>query len=225
MGLRKRLFAATYDWQMRSADREGLADLRSGVVSRARGRVLEVGSGTGLNLPYYSASVEELTLTEPDASMSRRLRRAVERHGRRATVLRAPAERLPFDDDSFDTVVCTLVLCGVDDQPQSLREIRRVLRPGGELLFLEHVRSADEGHARMQDRFNWLNRLVVMCDCNRPTQRTIEAEGLRIDEITETDFPKAPPFVSPLVHGRATRHTGPGEVDPDHDRVVSRGAR
>jgi ubiquinone/menaquinone biosynthesis C-methylase UbiE len=190
---------------MRSAEREGLADLRSGVVSRATGRVLEVGSGTGLNLPYYSADVEELTLTEPDGSMCTRLRRAVERHGRPATVLRVPAEQLPFDDDSFDTVVCTLVLCGVEDQPQSVREIRRVLRPGGELLFLEHVRSEDARQARMQDRFNWLNRLVVMCDCNRPTRRTIEAEGLRIDELTETDFPKAPPFVNPLVHGRATR--------------------
>ena len=204
MGLRKRIFAATYDWQMGGAERAGLADLRCGVVSRATGRVLEVGSGTGLNLPYYGTDVEHLTLTEPDPSMLKRLQRAVEQYPGSATVLRAPAERLPFDDDSFDTVVCTLVLCGVEDQPQTVREIRRVLRPGGQLLFLEHMRSEDEGHARLQDRFNWLNRALVMCDCNRPTRRTIATEGLRVEEIAETDFPKAPPFINPLVHGRAT---------------------
>jgi len=204
MGLRKRIFAATYDWQMGGAQRAGLADLRSGVVSRATGIVLEVGSGTGLNLPYYGTDVEHLTLTEPDPSMLKRLQQAVEQQPRSVTVLRAPAEQLPFDDDSFDTVVCTLVLCGVEDQPLAVREIRRVLRPGGQLLFLEHMRSEDESHARLQDRFNWLNRAMVMCDCNRPTRLTLASEGLRVEEIAETDFPKAPPFINPLVHGRAT---------------------
>jgi len=204
MGLRKRIFAATYDWQMGGAQRAGLADLRSGVVSRATGIVLEVGSGTGLNLPYYGTDVEHLTLTEPDPSRLKRLQQAVEQQPRSVTVLRAPAEQLPFDDDSFDTVVCTLVLCGVEDQPLAVREIRRVLRPGGQLLFLEHMRSEDESHARLQDRFNWLNRAMVMCDCNRPTRLTLASEGLRVEEIAETDFPKAPPFINPLVHGRAT---------------------
>src|SRR6478735_4223191 len=103
MGLRKRIFAATYDWQMGGAERAGLADLRRAVVSRATGKVLEVGSGTGLNLSYYGTSVEHLTLTEPDPSMFTRLQRAVEQYPGSATVLRAPAERLPFVDDSFDT--------------------------------------------------------------------------------------------------------------------------
>lgn len=204
MGLRKRIFAATYDWQMKGAERAGLSELRSGVVSGATGHVLEVGAGTGLNLPYYGADVEHLTLTEPDPSMFKRLERAVGHYPGAATVLRAPAEQLPFEDHSFDTVVCTLVLCGVDDQPQAVHEIRRVLRPGGQLLFLEHMRSADEGRARVQDRFNWLNRALVLCDCNRPTRQTITAEGLHIEHLTETQFPKAPPFVNPLVHGRAT---------------------
>lgn len=205
MGLRRRIFAATYDWQMGGAERAGLADLRAGVVSPAAGQVLEVGSGTGLNLSHYGGEVEHLTLTEPDPSMVRRLRRAVEHHPGSTTVLRAPAEQLPFNDGAFDTVVCTLVLCGVDDQQQAVREIRRVLRPGGQLLFLEHMRSEDERHARMQDRFNWLNRALVMCDCNRPTRRTIASLGLHVEEIAEVDFPKAPAFINPLVHGRATR--------------------
>ncbi|MGO4603492.1 class I SAM-dependent methyltransferase [Terrabacter sp. 2YAF2] len=219
MGLRKRIFAATYDWQMGGAQRAGLADLRAGVVSRATGLVLEVGAGTGLNLPHYGPDVEHLTLTEPDPSMLKRLQRRVEQQPRSATVLRAPAERLPFDDDSFDTVVCTLVLCGVEDQPLAVREIRRVLRPGGQLLFLEHMRSEDERHARLQDRFNWLNRAMVMCDCNRPTRLTLASEGLRIEEIAETDFPKAPPFINPLVHGRATHPTPVGAENTTQTRA------
>lgn len=207
MGLRTRIFAATYDWQMRGSERAGLAKLRRDVITRAAGRVLEIGAGTGLNLPHYGDAVEHLTLTEPDPSMVRRLMRAADLDPRPATVLRAPAEQLPFDDDSFDTVVSTLVLCGVDDQPQAVREIRRVLRPGGQLLFLEHVRSEDERQARHQDRFNWLNRALVFCDCNRPTRSTLEREGLHIEELTENDFPKAPSFINPLVKGRATSST------------------
>ena len=120
-----------------------------------------------------------------------------------AKILRAPAEDLPFEDDSFDTVVSTLVLCGVDDQVRSLREIKRVLRPGGRLLFLEHVRSDDQALARFQDRMNWLNRIVVDCDCNRPTLTTIEATGFSVSRLERTEMPKAPKFVRPLIVGSA----------------------
>src|SRR5207249_6677845 len=131
-------------------------------------RVLEIGAGTGANLSLYGPAVESLTLTEPERPMLRRLERRARDHASSATVLRAPAEDLPFEDGSFDTVVTTLVLCGVDDQPRALREARRVLRPGGRLLFLEHVRSDDPGVARLQDRMNWLNHSIFGCDCNRP---------------------------------------------------------
>jgi ubiquinone/menaquinone biosynthesis C-methylase UbiE len=96
-----------------------------------------------------------------------------------------------------------LVLCGVDDQPRALREARRVLRPGGRLLFLEHVRSDDPSFARFQDRVNWLNRFVVQCDCNRPTLQTIENEGFVISHLDRASMPKAPKFVRPLVVGTA----------------------
>ena len=95
------------------------------------------------------------------------------------------------------------MLCGVDDQPRALREARRVLRPGGRLLFLEHVRSDDPGLARFQDRMNWLNRLVVGCDCNRPTLSTIEAAGFTVSRLEQTTMPKAPKFVRPLIVGSA----------------------
>ena len=135
--------------------------------------------------------------------MLRRLQRTAREHAPLAQVLRAPAEDLPFEDDSFDTVVSTLVLCGVDDQPRALREAHRVLRPGGRLLFLEHVRSDDPALARLQDRMNWLNRLVVQCDCNRPTLATIEAEGFGLSRLERTMLPKAPTFVRPLIVGAA----------------------
>jgi SAM-dependent methyltransferase len=120
-------------------------------------------------------------------------------------VLRAPAEDLPFDDATFDTVVSTLVLCGVDDQPRAVREISRVLRPGGRLLLLEHLRSRDDAIARYQDRVNWLNRLLVGCDCNRPTLQTLERGGFAVDDITHGEMPTAPAFVRPMIVGAANR--------------------
>jgi SAM-dependent methyltransferase len=122
---------------------------------------------------------------------------------------RAPAEDLPFEDDSFDVVVSTLVLCGVDDQPRAVREIRRVLRPGGRLLFLEHVRAADPKAARKQDRMNWVNRAVVCCDCNRPTLDTIEHAGLQVEDLEHTELPKAPCFARPTVLGTAVSTAAP----------------
>jgi ubiquinone/menaquinone biosynthesis C-methylase UbiE len=120
-----------------------------------------------------------------------------------AKVLRAPAEDLPFEDATFDTVVSALVLCGVDDQARALREVRRVLRPGGRMLFIEHVRSDDPELARFQDRMNWLNRFVVQCDCNRPTLDSIEDQGFTVSKLERTTLPKAPKFVRPLVVGAA----------------------
>jgi ubiquinone/menaquinone biosynthesis C-methylase UbiE len=137
--------------------------------------------------------------------MVRRLEARVRDRGGGAKVLRAPAEDLPFDDDAFDVAVSTLVLCGVDDQPRALRELRRVLRPGGRLLFLEHVRSDDPARARLQDRMNWLKRIVVMCDCNRPTLGTIKQAGFTVTALEHTVLPKAPKFIGPAIMGAATK--------------------
>lgn len=207
MGLRSRLFALTYNRLMAGGERAGLADIRATLLAQASGDVLEVGAGTGLNLPHYPDTVSMLTATEPDASMLRRLQRVASRAAKQVSVLRAPAEDLPFEDATFDTVVATLVLCGVDDQPRAVREIRRVLKPGGRLLFVEHVRSDDAALARRQDRMNWLNRIVVGCDCNRPTLRTIEQGRLTIGDLVRGDLPKSPSFVRPMIVGSATRST------------------
>jgi prepilin-type processing-associated H-X9-DG protein len=203
MGIRTTIFAATYDRMSRGSEDAGMRDLRRGLLADADGRVLEIGGGTGANLAFYDGNVESLVVTEPEQKMLKRLQRKAREQAPLAKVLRAPAEDLPFEDGAFDTVVSTLVLCGVDDQPRALREARRVLRPGGRLLFIEHVRSDDPELARFQDRMNWLNRLVVQCDCNRPTLTSIEAEGFDVTRIEHTSMPKAPKFVRPLIVGTA----------------------
>jgi len=205
MSLRASLFAMTYDRQIAKAEEAGLRAMRQRLLADAVGQVLEIGAGTGANLSCYGPEVESLTVTEPQVSMVRRLERKVSDRGAAAKVLRAPAEDLPFNDDAFDAAVSTLVLCGVDDQPRALRELRRVLRPGGRLLFLEHVRSDDPARARLQDRMNWLNRMLVMCDCNRSTLSTIEQVGFTVTSLEHTALPKAPKFVSPAIMGVATK--------------------
>lgn len=204
MGLRKSLFAATYDRLSRGSEEAGLRALRQDLLAGATGRVLEIGAGTGANLGLYNGTIEGLVVTEPESPMLRRLQKAAHEHMLLADVVQAPAEQLPFGSGSFDTVVSTLVLCGVDDQVQALQEAHRVLKPGGQLLFLEHVRSDDPSLARFQDRMNWLNRLVVQCDCNRSTLATIEAEGFTVSKLQRTELPKAPRFVRPLIVGSAS---------------------
>jgi ubiquinone/menaquinone biosynthesis C-methylase UbiE len=208
MSLRSKLFALTYDRQIASAEDAGLHAMRERLLAGASGDVIEIGGGTGLNLPCYGPDVRSLTITEPEPAMMRRLERSARAHRPSATVVRAPAEDLPFNDHAFDVAVSTLVLCGVDDQPRALRELRRVLRPGGRLLFIEHVRSADPAWARLQDRMNWLNRLVVCCDCNRPTLDSIRQAGFTVTGVEHTELPKAPKFVRPAIAGSATAPAG-----------------
>jgi ubiquinone/menaquinone biosynthesis C-methylase UbiE len=203
MSLRKALFAVTYDRLSCKSEEAGLADMREALLADACGRVLEIGGGTGANLRFYGEDVDSLVVTEPEPAMLRRLRQKAREQAPLAEVVGAPAENLPFEDSSFDTVVSTLVLCGVDDQARALGEARRVLRPGGRLLFLEHVRSDDPALARFQDRVNWLNRLVVGCDCNRRTLAAIEASGFTVPRLEHTTLPKAPKFTRPLIVGVA----------------------
>jgi ubiquinone/menaquinone biosynthesis C-methylase UbiE len=204
MGLRSRFFASTYDRFSKGTEEGGLAEMRRNLIAGASGDVLEIGGGTGANLSYYGAGVESVTVTEPEPPMLKRLERKAREQNSQATVLRAPAEDLPFEDASFDTVVSTLVLCGVDDQPRAVRELRRVLKPGGRLIFIEHVRSDDPSVAKMQNRMNPVNRFFVCCDCNRPTLDTIRAAGFEVTDLEQTELPKAPPFVRPLIIGTAT---------------------
>lgn len=204
MSIRRRFFAMTYDLQMARVEKAGLRALRRSLLAAAGGHVLEIGGGTGANLAIYGPGVDSLTVTEPELPMVRRLERKASDQGSLAKILRAPAEDLPFDDDIFDVAVSTLVLCGVSDQPRALRQIRRVLRPGGQLLFIEHVRSGDARLARRQDRMNPVSRFLVCCDCNRPTLTSIQEAGFTVTQVEHLTWEKVPSFVSPLIIGTAT---------------------
>jgi ubiquinone/menaquinone biosynthesis C-methylase UbiE len=196
-----RMFALGYDRFLAQSEQAGLSEMRRELLSQASGRCLEVGVGTGLNLKHWPSDVEELVLSEPDPHMVSQLRTKLDRPAR---VVEAPAERLPFDDDFFDTVALTLVLCTVSDPQASLREIARVLKPEGRLLFLEHVRAEDPGLARWQDRLHtpwkWFGD---GCHCNRDTLRTIESSPLELERIDRGRIPKALPLVRPMVRGSA----------------------
>ena len=206
MGLWARFVAAGYDTFMQGTEKAGLADRRQKLLAEARGRVLEIGGGTGANLPYYGPEVEELVITEPEEPMARRLEKKLPQFERTVEVLDAPAEQLPFEDGRFDFVVTTLVLCTVDDPDRALQEARRVLKPGGSLLFLEHVRSDDAKLARWQDRLNgFQKRFACGCNCNRATLDTIGKNGFSVADVEHSHFPKGPPYVRPLIVGSAVR--------------------
>ena len=171
-------------------ERRGMAERRRRALSEARGRVLEIGAGTGLNLPHYPA----------------RLERRVREEGRDAEVARAPAEALPFEESSFDAVVSTMVLCTVPEPAAAIAEIRRVLAPGGSLVFVEHVRSDDRRLARWQDRLRgpW-EGFADGCVCNRRTIDDLRESGFDVSVSERGTWRGMPPIVHPLVAGRAVR--------------------
>jgi ubiquinone/menaquinone biosynthesis C-methylase UbiE len=199
-----RAFSAVYDRAFRATEEAGLRRMRGELLAEAAGRVLEVGAGTGANLELYSDAIEELVLAEPDPHMTKRLRARLAESRHPAELVEAPAEHLPFEDASFDTAVVTLVLCTVPDPGAALAEIARVLKPGGRLLFLEHVRAEQPGLARWQDRLEAPWRFLGDgCHCNRDTVATIEASPLTLGDVQREKLPKAVPIVEPLVRGEA----------------------
>jgi ubiquinone/menaquinone biosynthesis C-methylase UbiE len=202
-------FARIYDRMIAGSERAGLAEKRGALLARASGRTLEIGAGTGLDLPHYTDAVTELVLAEPDPHMAARMRERVDQGSfapGRITVIEAPAEELPFDDGSFDTVVSTLVLCTVADPERSLAEAKRILVQDGHLLFLEHVRSHSSRGAWWQDRLErpW-GAIAGGCHPNRATDHTLAGAGLRIEQLDRDAFPKSPPWIRPLISGVARR--------------------
>lgn len=204
MSIWGRVFAATYDRMMARSERAGLAARRDALLAQATGDVLEIGGGTGANLSRYGAGVRSLVVTEPEPPMAQRLEEHIAQRRPDTRLVQASAEALPFEDASFDTAVATLVLCTVADQPQALRELRRVLRPGGRLLFIEHVRAESPKLAKWQDRLLPINvRLGHGCHCNRATLDGIRAAGFDVLEVEHGAIPHAPPHLRPLVAGIA----------------------
>lgn len=199
-----RFTATFYNPSLWLGERLGMARRRRELLAGARGAVLEIGAGTGLNLRHYSGKLEELVLVEPGELMAKQIDLSRAPEGVSARVVSAPAERLPFDDDSFDTVVSTLVLCTVADPARSLAEVARVLRPGGRLLFCEHVGASSGWRRALQRRSArpWA-AFADGCRCDRPTLATIES-ALRVESAEGGKWRGMPAIVKPLVWGSAT---------------------
>lgn len=199
------VMALLYDPFLWTGEIAGMRRRRRRLLARARGRVVEIGAGTGLNIAHYPDQVDELVLAEPDAGMRRKLVRRLDRNGRPAAISGTSAERLPFANDSVDTVVSTLVLCTVEDPERVLREIARVLRPDGQLLFIEHVRARWRPLAHYQDLLaRFWRAFAGGCMCNRATLDLMRGCGFDV-EATEAIWSGMPAIVYPLVLGRATR--------------------
>jgi SAM-dependent methyltransferase len=198
------VFARVYGVLARLAEHGELGDRRRSLASGATGLVLELGAGTGEGFKHYHPPATSVVGVEPDPAM---LRQAAGRaRGARVPIrlLRARGESLPFRDGTFDTAVATLVLCSVDDPGRTLAELRRVLRPTGCLLFLEHVRAGSESLARWQDRLErpW-GAVTGGCHPNRRTLDSIRAAGFEPDQVESFDLKPGIPLVHPHIQGRA----------------------
>jgi ubiquinone/menaquinone biosynthesis C-methylase UbiE len=200
-----RIMALVYDPFLWLGEIAGMRRRRRTLLAGARGRVVEIGAGTGLNIAHYPDGIDELVLYEPEPGMRRRIARRLQRHAGVVRIVDAPAERLPLEDASVDTVVSTLVLCTVDDPEGALREIGRVLRPDGQLLFIEHVRASSRFLAACQDKLlqPW-RRFGGGCRCNRPTAELMRDCGFTV-VADDGVWRGMPAIVHPLIVGRATR--------------------
>jgi ubiquinone/menaquinone biosynthesis C-methylase UbiE len=193
-----------YDLLAGRAERAGLGERRRNLLADLEGDVVEIGSGTGASLPYYERA-SRVVAVEPDTSMAKRLPGRLQEAKVPVEVVSARAQTLPFPDQSFDAAVAAFVLCSVEDQSAVLAEARRILRPGGKLVLLEHVRG--EGRvARWQDRLTPLHRkLAGNCHLNRDTRAAVAAAGFDTAGIERTELPGTHALVRPGVQGVAIR--------------------
>jgi ubiquinone/menaquinone biosynthesis C-methylase UbiE len=201
-----RWFAGFWEWMVRhepAAERRA----RERVAGGARGRVLEIGCGVGANFAHFGDAVSAVVATDPDPFMLSRAHARAEAAPRPVEVHQAPAEHVPFDDASFDTVVTTLTLCTVSDPPAALSELRRVLRPEGELRFYEHVRYDHAFGAFWQDAVTPVWRWIgAGCHPNRDLEAAILAAGFQFSDIRRLKpVPPIPPmaFARPHIIGVA----------------------
>jgi SAM-dependent methyltransferase len=199
-------YARKYDRMIAPAERLGLTRIRCDKLQEAKGSTLEIGAGTGLNLDCYPADLSGLVLVEPDPYMRRRLLRRLNRTQRSAIVSTGTADDLPAADGEFDTVVTSFVLCSVPNMQDALREITRVLVPGGTYLFLEHVESSDRRVASMQKNAPWAYSCIG-CHPDRDISSAIMASELEIEakDINDCEVPGAPEIERPMIFGTARK--------------------
>jgi ubiquinone/menaquinone biosynthesis C-methylase UbiE len=197
-----------YDALNRGLERRGFGERRDRLVAGLEGRVLEIGAGTGLNVPRYGRA-DQVVVVEPDPTYGRRLRSRANAASVPVELVATTAEQLPFADESFDHAVTSLALCSMTDVDVVLGEIRRVLRPGGSLVFLEHVRSPSARRARWQDRFTPLQRRIADgCHLNRDTPAAIERAGFEMTELECFSMPPGHPLIKDAAQGVARKPAG-----------------
>lgn len=204
-----KLMAALYDRFLASSEAHGVGQWRQDLLKHAKGHVLEVGAGTGLNLAYYPADIKELTLNEPDKDMQQKLLTRLKQQPVpfKVSINDATIDALPMPDESIDTIVCTLVLCSVPDPERALKELYRVLKPQGTLLYLEHIAAQNNpSRLRLQRIIEPGWKLVAgNCHLTRHTEATLRSSGFTIEACTHESMRKAMPFLRPTIRGVAIK--------------------
>jgi ubiquinone/menaquinone biosynthesis C-methylase UbiE len=203
--VRHPIFARFFDRLSRLMERE-VGEHRQALLAGLSGRVVEIGAGNGMNFQHYPTSVEEVVALEPEAYLRDKAERVAPGAPVKVSVRDGLADPLPLEDGDFDAAIASLVLCTVPDPGRALRELRRVLKPGGELRFLEHVRSERPRKARLQQRLDrsgiW-PRVAGGCHCARDTVGAIEATGFTIEQVRSLDFGPSWVITNPHVLGVA----------------------
>lgn len=202
------LFSQLYDNIMRDVEEKGLRDWRQLLLKNISGDVLEIGCGTGANLEFYPDTVKRLVLSEPNIYMQQKLRSKISLNKQsHIEILNAKAENLLLADASFDVVVCTLVLCSVNNLEKSLVEIHRILRPQGQLIFIEHVAAVNNlKRYQWQRRFEFLWKCIAAgCHLTRRTEDAIIKAGFKMIELSHQSMRGVPPIVRPSIRGVAMK--------------------
>jgi ubiquinone/menaquinone biosynthesis C-methylase UbiE len=208
VGLSERAFARWYPIVMGWSENAGQRETRAELLGAAHGRTLELGAGSGCNLPHYPPAVTDLVVSEPSPHMREHLKAQLEEDPPPVgswELVDCGAEQLPFEDDSFDTVSAAFVHCTIPDPPAALREIARVLKPGGQYLFLEHVRSPDSpALARLQDLVERPHTWIAAgCHPNRRMEQLLAESPLDVTRLVRARMPRSSPTVRPTVRGVA----------------------
>jgi ubiquinone/menaquinone biosynthesis C-methylase UbiE len=195
------VFPHLMDWTLGT---RRFQEQRELALASAQGNVLEIGFGTGLNLPHYPHAVTSLTALDPATLLPKKVARRISRGSLPVELVRLSAETLPFEDGRFDCAVSTWTLCTIPDPIAALREVRRVLKPGGTYVFLEHGRSDEAGVAKWQDFFNPIQRVIACgCNLNRPIDALIAQGGLRIEKLDRYAMPGVPRIAGEMYRGVA----------------------
>jgi ubiquinone/menaquinone biosynthesis C-methylase UbiE len=204
MGLYKKY---VFPWLCNLAmSREFLVKYRKNLLSDVDGNILEIGFGTGINLPFYPDHVRKITVVEPNQGMNPRAMKRVESSGIQVDFQKINADSLPFADSTFDSVVSTFTLCSIENVSKALSEIERVLKQGGRFFFLEHGLSPDQHVVKWQNRLNPINHIFADgCNLNRDIKNIIASTNLNISELENFYLEKTPSFGGYMYKGVADK--------------------